>query len=76
MLRSIAFRTSRTLAPLALTATLFVAAPARALAHTGENVPLSHVILEVGQWSLGAAAIVGALVGILWLRARLRGPQR
>lgn len=47
--------------------------PEIASAHTEENAPLSHVILDVGLWSLGAAAVIGLLVAVFWLRARRRG---
>ncbi|MFA7249705.1 MAG: hypothetical protein WC273_08750 [Dehalococcoidia bacterium] len=47
--------------------------PAAALAHTGADVPLSHTLLEVGQWALGVAGVLGAAIGLLWARARLRG---
>lgn len=48
--------------------------PQSALAHTGADVPWPHVLLEVGEWTLGAAGVLAVLVALLWLRARrMRG---
>lgn len=50
-----------------------LARPSVVLAHDGEDKSLSHVLLDVGVWSLGAVAVLGLLVAVLWLRARRRG---
>jgi uncharacterized integral membrane protein len=44
---------------------------APAYAHVeGEGSEFAHVIVEVGVWTLGIGAVLAALVGIFWLRAR------
>lgn len=66
----------RSLAALALTLLLAAAAMLlesdAALAHTGENASVTHVIIEVGRWSFGVAAVLALLVGLFWIRASLR----
>lgn len=46
-----------------------------AMAHTGESVPLSHVILESVRWGLALAAVLAVIVLSLWLRMKLRGRE-
>lgn len=50
-----------------------LAHPEVASAHTAEDAPLSHVILDVALWGLVVTAVAGLLVAIFWLRARRRG---
>ena len=62
----------RVLAAIVLGLLLLAAQPGLASAHTDEDVPFSHVLLEVGRWSIGVAAVLALLVALLWLRVRLR----
>ncbi len=50
-----------------------LAHPGVVLAHDGEDESLSHVLLDVGAWGVGAVAVIGLLVAVFWLRARRRG---
>lgn len=63
----------RVLAANALALLLLTALPGIAAAHTGEDVSLTHVIVEVARWSIGVAAVLALVVVLLWLRVRLRG---
>lgn len=47
-----------------------VAGTGPALAHTGEDASLEHIIVEVARWTVGIAAVLGVLVAGFWLRAR------
>ena len=42
-------------------------------AHSGEDVSLEHVVVEVGTWALGIIAVIAAIVAVFWVRARRQG---
>ncbi len=45
-----------------------------ALGHTsGEGATPEHVLLEVAEWGLALAALLGLVVLVFWIRAKRRG---
>lgn len=57
---------------IALVLMMLVLTPA-VLAHTGEGVSIDHVIIEIGTWALAVTAVIGIIVGVFWVRARVSG---
>jgi len=41
-----------------------------ALAHTGDDAAAGHIVVEFGQWAVGAAAVLGLVVLVFWIRAK------
>jgi len=48
-----------------------LAFPAITLAHTsGSGATPEHILLEVAEWGLAVAAVLGLIVLIFWIRAK------
>ncbi len=64
---------SRAALSLVLAAAAQVAVHGIALGHTsGADATPEHVLLEVAEWGLAAAAVLGLIVLIFWVRAKRR----
>ena len=48
---------------------LVIASPV--VGHTGDDVSLEHVIIEVATWALAVAAVIAGIVAVFWVRARV-----
>lgn len=47
--------------------------PGIALGHTsGPGATAEHVLLEVAEWGLAVAAVLGLIVLVFWIRAKRR----
>jgi type VI protein secretion system component VasF len=54
-----------------------LAAPATTAAHSsGPDATPEHVLLEVAQWGLAVAAVLGLVVLLFWARAKRRGEDQ
>ena len=40
-------------------------------AHSGEGVSMEHVLIEIGTWALAVTAVIGIIIGVFWVRARV-----
>lgn len=69
---------SRSAGGLLLAAVALLSLPDVALGHTsGAGATPEHVLLEVAEWGLAVAAVLGLVVLIFWIRAkRSRGQTR
>ena len=45
-----------------------------ALAHTGDDAGMGHVVVEFGRWGLGAAGVLAVILLVFWIRTKV-GPQ-
>ena len=61
---------ARTMTILATVLILLLLGVSPALGHSGEGVSLEHVVVEIGTWALAVAAVIAAIVGVFWVRAR------
>ncbi len=43
-----------------------------ALAHTGEDASAGHMIVEFGLWGFGVAGVLMTIVGVFWIRNKVR----
>ena len=41
-----------------------------AFAHTGDDAAATHIVVEFGQWALGAAAVLALIIFVFWIRAK------
>lgn len=57
-------------AAIVLAVMLLVLSPAVS-AHSGEGVAIDHVIIEIATWALAVTAVIAAIVGVFWVRARV-----
>lgn len=64
------FVSVRTLSVLIGVAILAIVLISPAAAHTGEDVSLEHVIVEIGTWALAVIGVIAAVVAVFWIRAR------
>lgn len=65
------FVRSRAGCGLLLAAVAQLSFPGTALGHTsGAGATAEHVLLEVAEWGLAAAAVLGLIVLVFWIRAK------
>lgn len=61
----------RVLTAAGLAVALALVQPEVAAAHTGDDAQFGHIVVEFALWGIGLAALIGLLISVLWVRARL-----